>query len=459
MRRAIGLAVVWGLGLVGVAAACGPYSLVLEAIESYPSNPAVVEQIRERGPQALADLLVIRGQMQRQLEKLSAAKPPVQDEIDPLARRLVALDELIDRVGKQRYCSRSGLYWYTDLEQAQAAAQKSGRPILSLRMLGKLDEDFSCANSRFFRTTLYANDEISRVLRRDYVLHWESVRPVPKVTIDFGDGRKLERTLTGNSVHYILTSDGDVVDALPGLYGPQSFLAKISEVASVAKVMSGLVGTERREALARYHGAKLTQLDEAWRRDMERIGIAAESARLREDLNRTPAAPAGQPPRADAAARVAMPKERIERRLVAAAIPVAATPEAASDERTWAAVAELHAAEAKLDNASRDLIRSENPTAAVAGRLAITKRVVEDPLLALVRSLESSIALDTVRNEYRLHRQLHGWLAEAGYHPDVATLNERVYAELFLTPSSDPWLGLAPADVYTALPNGGVVRQ
>ena len=27
---------------------------------------------------------------------------------------------------------------------------------------------------------------------------------------------------------------------------------------------------------------------------------------------------------------------------------------------------------------------------------------------------------------------------------DVDTLNEWVYAELFLTPSSDPWLGLAP---------------
>ena len=105
------------------------------------------------------------------------------------------------------------------------------------------------------------------------------------------------------------------------------------------------------------------------------------------------------------------------------------------------------------------MIRSENPTAAVAGRLAISKMRVEDPLLALVRSLESSIALDAVRNEYRLHRQIHSWLADASYRPGLDLLNERVYAELFLTPSSDPWLGLAPADVYTALPNGGVVRE
>ena len=73
-------------------------------------------------------------------------------------------------------------------------------------MLGKLTDEFSCANSRFFRTSLYSNKEISNYLRDNFVLHWQSVRPVPRVTIDFGDGRKLERTLTGNSAHYVLTA-------------------------------------------------------------------------------------------------------------------------------------------------------------------------------------------------------------------------------------------------------------
>jgi hypothetical protein len=39
---------------------------------------------------------------------------------------------------------------------------------------------------------------------------------------------------------------------------------------------------------------------------------------------------------------------------------------------------------------------------------------------------------------------------------DLAALNEWVYAELFLTPSKDPWLGLAPPDVYTALDGNGL---
>jgi hypothetical protein len=40
---------------------------------------------------------------------------------------------------------------------------------------------------------------------------------------------------------------------------------------------------------------------------------------------------------------------------------------------------------------------------------------------------------------------------------DVAVLNEKVYTELFLTPKSDPWLGLKPSDAYSALDHDGVV--
>ena len=68
------------------------------------------------------------------------------------------------------------------------------------------------------------------------------------------------------------------------------------------------------------------------------------------------------------------------------------------------------------------------------------------------------MALDTVKNEYTLHRQIHDWFAAGETPDDVDALNERVYAELFLTPPSDPWLGLAPGDVYTALDGGGLTE-
>jgi hypothetical protein len=172
------------------------------------------------------------------------------------------------------------LFWYTDLDQAKAAAKREGKPILSLRLLGKLTDEYSCANSRFFRTTLYSNAEISKALGERFILHWKSVRPAPKVTIDFGDGRKLERTLTGNSIHYVLDGDGQVIDALPGLYGPTAFLRELERAEQAAKKAAGMsvasrnnVLTEREAFLVDYHRERAAAIEAAWREDLNKLGI------------------------------------------------------------------------------------------------------------------------------------------------------------------------------------------
>lgn len=69
--------------------------------------------------------------------------------------------------------------------------------------------------------------------------------------------------------------------------------------------------------------------------------------------------------------------------------------------------------------------------------------------------MEQSIAMDTARNEYALHAVIHRWLIE---NPGVAMqdFNREVYARLFLTPATDPWLGLVPALTWTGLPNDGI---
>jgi hypothetical protein len=75
-----------------------------------------------------------------------------------------------------------------------------------------------------------------------------------------------------------------------------------------------------------------------------------------------------------------------------------------------------------------------------------------------LQKFQELIALDTVRNEYLLHTKLYTWFAKDPVRDDVEKLNEQVYEKLFLTPGSDPWLGLFSTDVYTALDNGGVVK-
>ncbi len=141
----------------------------------------------------------------------------------------------LDALCAQQDAHTALLYWFTDLPSAIAEARRTKRPILSLRLLGRLDEELSCANSRFFRKLLYPQPIINQLLRDRFVLHWQSVRPVPRVTIDFGDGRRLERTLTGNSVHVVLDSDGRPADAMPGLFAPHVFaelLARAHRIAS-----------------------------------------------------------------------------------------------------------------------------------------------------------------------------------------------------------------------------------
>ncbi len=104
------------------------------------------------------------------------------------------------------------------------------------------------------------------------------------------------------------------------------------------------------------------------------------------------------------------------------------------------------------------LIRSKNPTATEAGRIALTKSRAENPLTTMLRQLERSIAEDTVRNEYLLHSQIHEWFVNGAALQDLDQLNRMVYAQLFLTPDSDPWLGLVPANTFTGLDNNGLIQ-
>jgi hypothetical protein len=118
------------------------------------------------------------------------------------------------------------LDWHTDIHAAITDAKRTKRPILSLRLLGRLDVEFSCANSRYFRTLLYPEPRVREAMS-GFVLHWQSLRPVPKVTIDFGNGRMLVRTITGNSLHAVLRSDGTPVDAILGLLSRDAFVSAL----------------------------------------------------------------------------------------------------------------------------------------------------------------------------------------------------------------------------------------
>ena len=65
---------------------------------------------------------------------------------------------------------------------------------------------------------LFSQDRVADFINANFEPAWESVRPVPVVRIDFGNGTVLTRTLHGNILTSVCTADGKVLDALPVIY-------------------------------------------------------------------------------------------------------------------------------------------------------------------------------------------------------------------------------------------------
>jgi hypothetical protein len=402
-----------------------------------------------------------------------------------------SLAKTIDAVAAQRYATTSRMYWYTDLSAASAAAKAQGKPILALRMLGRLDQDLSCANSRLFRTTLYANTEVSAFLRDNFVLYWSSEREVPRVTIDFGDGRKLESTTTGNSAHYVLADDGTVVDVLPGLYAPQAFKAELTKTLALTRTLGTLGADARSQAIAAYHRKAVEDITKTWgqvgaltyiedrgmllgKRDVDSALALAQRATISKAYIEVPAlamiatgvnpgelidettdqwAAIGQYawqigdafPKQEPA-----PKRAGEQAQVRDAMAFARTTQFRVKRPRPASVGKVAPAQLPrvLDPASRALVTAVHDAGPV--------KATETGRDLVIARLEHHLVADSALNQFQLRPQIHRHLAQAG-NRSFEAVNTFVYAEVFHTPRQDAWLGLLPRTDFTGLPGDGVV--
>jgi hypothetical protein len=284
---------------------------------------------------------------------------------------------------------------------------------------------------------------VSQFLRENFILHWKSVRPVPRVTIDFGDGRKVERTLTGNSIHYVLDSDGRPIDAIPGLYGPAAFVKVLNQVLTAFRSIPP-PGPAREASLRAYHQSAKEAAAAEFKAEIRRSGAR---------LNPEPASESFaflSLPDAVRAARLAASKAAIEIKTVKS-ISETGRPQAPitpdRDLAEWEKIAALHTADATLDATSIALISSQYTSV----------EPHDARMLRTLKNLEHYIAVDSVRNEYLMHARLHQWFLEGALAQDIESLNDKVYAFLFLTPGSDPWLGLVSPDTYTGIVDDGIV--
>ena len=367
-----------------------------------------------------------------------------------------------------------GLPWHESLDSAIDEAQATGKPILSLRMLGRLDEELSCANSRFFRTALYSNEQLRAEMTDGFVLHWKSVRPVPVLTIDYGDGRRIVRTVTGNSVHLVLDERGRAVDAIPGLVGPEAFRRTLQSGARIARETAGLADIPRSEALVRHHESELEELRRVQADDIARGGLVeagespvADAAFLesaverfrygsaREWMGRTAdrTGSGWATRRGWLSGLRSGKKRRTEMDMRAFSIPDAGS---VLSSPVWERLATLHADDARLDEASREELARVHATNPVVQAHGNRSNLLRDT----VRGFEAALALDTILSERLLHPVVRQWLIEEPAQlADPEALTARIYDDLFATAHDDRWLGLAEPDAYLAIDYEAIVTE
>ncbi|MCA9613188.1 MAG: hypothetical protein KC586_10595 [Myxococcales bacterium] len=380
---------------------------------------AARRRLRARGPEGLAALLDAHTETLTALAE-GTAPPNVE-----------ALRDALDTVAAQRDAHASGLYWHTDLDAAKREAARLGRPILSLRLLGRLDEELSCANSRYFRTVLYPDARVGELLRDRFVLHWSSERPAPRVTIDMGDGRQMVRTLTGNSVHYVLDAEGRVLDAIPGLYAPLPFRGVLEAALGTAERCAADADADA--CVRRAHADALTSRRAAWDANATTLGAPSFDALLATT----------EPPTVDfPSALDAMPLTIGKAAIEVPMLDVLArrpTPRP-RDDVDWDRVAGLGARFATMQT-------SEATVALVALKTGTSLEEARP----LARRLVGTAFVDGTRNENVLHPRVHLWLADEAAERGFEAFNARLYRELFLTPADDPWLGLRDPNVWDAI--------
>jgi hypothetical protein len=107
---------------------------------------------------------------------------------------------------------------------------------------------------------LFSRDDVAGFINKHFEPVWQSVRPVPIVRIDFGNGTVLTRTLHGNIATYACAADGQVLDVVAGIYAPEMYLNRLDQLRLLANYVDQQGTGRRTERLCSYHKGQLEAL-------------------------------------------------------------------------------------------------------------------------------------------------------------------------------------------------------
>ncbi len=251
---------------------------------------------------------------------------------------------------------------------------------------------------------LLSDDKVAKFLNEQVVPCWESLRPAPKVNIDFGDGRKLTRTLQGNTVMYLCLADGRVVDALPGVYTPADFLAQVNQGLTFLREKGNKPTWEQ------VHAWHQTQTSTAVRSEMMRIMVS--KARVESPLLNALGA------KVDLKAALSPSAQG-----TAAAAPVDAKGAFEAVSARIEDVSKQPSTGERLKASYREMPPEKRPSAEEMGRQAV--------------------AADSRANVQLVRPAVHLLFATYTDLPSVSTCKDDVYKRVLHVPIDDPYFGLA----------------
>jgi hypothetical protein len=107
---------------------------------------------------------------------------------------------------------------------------------------------------------LFSDEQVAAMIQQTFEPVWETVRAVPIVRIDFGDGKVLTRTLNGNIATSVCTADGQVLDILPGIYTKAGYLTQLGQFRLLARYVDQEGKPKREARLKQYHQAQAAAL-------------------------------------------------------------------------------------------------------------------------------------------------------------------------------------------------------
>lgn len=132
---------------------------------------------------------------------------------------------------------------------------------------------------------MFSDKAVAEYINNNFEPVWQSVRPVPTVTIDFGNGKTLVRTLKGNIATYVCTAPGRVLDILPGIYNAKEFVASLDQMLKLHSQVANKFTDGQDKILVSYHERKAKTLAKSASHSLSRGKIRTESV---DDVARSP---------------------------------------------------------------------------------------------------------------------------------------------------------------------------